>query len=163
MADLFGRAGSSIIACSTCSHILGMLMASWYARVKNSWFMLLHPSTPQLKKKQVYGWFSTYSCPAVVCMNVVSLTPLWPWIKNTELHGLGSLIQHLIISFSFLHVPGKHLGGGYYAAESCRAPWEMTRFKACMPGIQSLVVWAWIEILRHTTAALYEIIIPIDI
>jgi len=140
-ADLLGRAGSSIIACSICSRILGMFMASWYARVENNWSMLSHPTTPRLKKKQAYGCrFSACSCSAMVCINAVFPTFVRPWIKNTELHGFGFSIQPLMISFSFLRVPGKHLGGGYRAAESCRASWEMNKFNVCMPGIQPLVV-----------------------
>ena len=122
-ADLIGRAGSSIIACSICSRILGMFMASWYARVENNWSMLSHPTTPRLKKKQAYDCrVSACSSSAMVCMSAVFPTPLRPWTKNTELRGFGSLIQRLMVSFSFLRVPGKHLGGGSRAAESCRAP-----------------------------------------
>ena len=144
-ADLIGRAGSSIIAFSICSRIPGMFMASWYARVENNWSMLSHPTTPRLKKKQAYGCrFSACSCSAIVCMNAVCSTLVWPWIKNTELRGFGFWIQRMTIFFSFLRVPGKHLGGGSRVAESCKAPWEMNEFKAWMPRIQPLVVWAWI-------------------
>jgi hypothetical protein len=61
-----------------------------------------------------------------------------PRIKNAELHGFDSSIQRMMSAFSFVRVPGRHLGGGYRAAESCRAPWEMTRFNAWMP-------WSWIQ------------------
>ena len=141
-ADLIGRAWSSTIACSICSRILGMFIASWYARVENNWSVFSHPATSRLKKKQAYGCrFSACNYSAIVCMNAVWSTLVRPWIKNTELRGFGSSIQRMIISFSFLRVPGKHLGGGYRAAESWNAPWEMIEFKACMPGIQPLVVW----------------------
>ena len=146
-ADLIGRAKSSIIACSICSRILGMFMASWYARVENNWSMLSHPTTLRLKKKQAYGCrFSACSWSAIVCINAVFSTPVRPWFRNTELHEFGSSIQRLIFSISFLRAPGRHLGGGFRAAESCRAPWEMNRFKACIPGIQSLVQVVWARI-----------------
>ena len=73
-------------------------------------------------------------------MNAVSSILVRPWIKNTELRGFGFLIQRMMISFSFLRAPGKHLGGGSRAAESCKAPWEMHKFKARMPGMHPLVV-----------------------
>ena len=137
-ADFVGRAGSIIIACSTFFWILvTVFVVSWYARVENNWPMLSHPTNPHWKKKQAYECqFSACSCSAIDCMRAVFPTPQKPWIKNTELNRCGSSIQQIMSSFSLLHVPRKHLGGGSHANESCRAPWEMKLFRVWIPGVK---------------------------
>ena len=139
-AFFVGRAGSSIIAFSTCSRKPAVFMASWYARVENNWSKLSHPAKPCLKKQAYDCRFSPWSLSAIDCRSAVFPTPLRPWIKNTALHEFDSLIQRMMSASSFLRVPGRHLGGGYRAAESCRAPWEMNWFNAWMPWIQPLVL-----------------------